>query len=112
MTQQLFAWLARQPGWERSGMDSLKAHSGATAVFPLGLRQKGRKTDILGTERIRTQARFRLAAQDLPAPPQLGDLPVFGSDQRAYIQDYRLVHRDKEGPGRYEGDLIIEFWEE
>ena len=108
MHNQILHWLRLQPGWEQTELDQLES----TGLFPLGLQTLQRKTDILGGEKCRIRAEYKLLAQGYEAPPpmpSLKDIPIFGEQQQSQL---RLGHLSKTGPNglhRWEIKLRIEY---
>ena len=108
MHEQILHWLRLQPGWERTTLDSLES----TGLFPLGLQILQRKEDILGGERQRIRAEYKLLAQGYDAPPpmpSMQNIPVFGEKQQSQLRLGHLTRTAPDGLHRWEIKLRIEY---
>ena len=108
MHEQILHWLRLQPGWERTGLDHLES----TGLFPLGLQTLQHTQDILGGEKCRIRAEYKLLAQGYDAPPPmpaLKHLPVFGENQKAQLRLGHLTKSAPDGQRRWEITLRIEY---
>jgi len=112
MIETILNWLRRQPGWEQTALDALGPEPQGRGLFPLGLQVLQRLPDILGGEKCRCRAEFTLAAHGAEGPPKLPGLetlPQFGENQTAQLRLGRLIRRDKNGIGRWECKLRVEY---
>lgn len=111
MIETITNWLA---GFQ---LDALGPGEG-WAVFPQGQRVLKRYPDILGGERLRKRLTFLIRRNSLS--PEAGEMekftlwaegsaPRLGENQTVRVEDARLAAKNKDGMGRYEAKLIIEF---
>lgn len=64
---KLLQWLLKFPGWEEvPSLDFVEDGPGKTGLFPAGLEETGRRTDLLGNVQVDMRYRFALYCRMLP----------------------------------------------
>ena len=129
MIQKLIQWLQTFPQWEGT---IFPAHSTAVPVnaglYPTGMEEISRKTDLLGRVRVQNRQRFTLSRIGTAAEENAQGLlqvqngvqrqgaaglaPTFGDDpqtERLRAENGKLQHAKQAGTERYQVQLIAEF---
>jgi len=116
MQNTVLTWLKGIPGLEGLRLETLDAAPGACGLFCQGLKELGRRQDILGTVQCRRCLTFKLclhsASREVPdffLELDTAHAPVLGQDQTVAVTQGGL-HRDAgSGICRYEATITFTF---
>lgn len=126
--ENIINWLKGFPQWQDAlYVDHLEHTPGSCGLFPQGVQVLGRKTDILGGERLHLRSSYQLRRVTTPGMDNAqwllqlqkwvleqnrsGSAPSLGENTRWSVENGKLTPGKQPDTGIYTLELMAQYWE-